>query len=706
MPKNDEGTIYTNSNNLGIDYNKEGDIEGLLPGSNTRYLDLDAPENHEHVSGSGKWLVFDGTAITDSSSLYKDINQEILINFEKKLKYTNHFYIDGPDSDDMYTIICLYNRPGQSSGPKKHPIRYFFYFKWKAGLDNGEGNDPMSVDMDTENGTGQASAYRYIDNTFKKQYDSGNIFKKQVNLHFHIKKVADDKPPQFLIIFAAQNKMKKKPSGSLDMKRISIINPGSSTVDYSSNAVASTNQESGNIKGLSFRSHIGGGVDLSKFKSNKITFGKYNRDRTPSEVTTKKLPPFVVLTATTDEQDPRASILSTHNRGNLDDGGNIVYDLPVYGDSVGTLANKTMKNPKLSGEYQMLGGETGQDVYSGAYSLGTTNAEESILFSREIETDAIYVLEYTINAKSLDGNGLWTGTAVVSSTETNLRTTMNKPPSSHNWSINFDVSSEIFTINVTGSIFENIKWTGYIRLIKANNVKEIASIQFAEDSYVSIVQKNEPEFTVDTTTTGNFSLSSCYVSSDAIKSVILHQVSSGETGSCEITMVVESDGTVSLTFSEEGDSSQTFTSTGTITLGRMNLLVWTKSGTSVKFYLNTNSVESFTQTLNPSEGANEYNSWRIGADSSDNYAADAIIRNVAVYDVTLSSAEVTALIKAYGDPSEINLAEDDIDLVSTDILVFVKLADSRINGFIESSGNDNIGSITEVGALEFIVSKI
>ena len=354
-----------------------------------------------------------------------------------------------------------------------------------------------------------------------------------------------------------------------------------------------------------------------------------------------------------------------------------------------TLYNKTLENGIMTGEVTYDTGTDNQEAVIGAHHITTTNNTATALFSTELEDDSNYIVEYSIVGQSSGYSGTWTGQGVVTSSAATITKTTHKEPSHDGWAVSLDVSSGTFTINVTGQLLERVYWTAMVRMIRSTLNADVNSIVFSDNNYCQI--SADSDLKIDTTTSGNFSLSAIVIPYTAQKSIILCKEVSGITGSSRVTVEMESDRTVRLKIFT-GSTTQTFITDGTLTLDKINHIVWTKSGTDINFYLNNGTPQNYTQTINPSLGGTEYDDWRIGADQSSNYA-NGIIRAVSICDVELSAAQVEEVASAMGDPS-------DTSITTANILAYWPLDETEsASGFADESGNGH--TAVEVGTLTF-----
>lgn len=354
-----------------------------------------------------------------------------------------------------------------------------------------------------------------------------------------------------------------------------------------------------------------------------------------------------------------------------------------------TLINKTVENVIMTGEATYDAGTDNQEAIVGAHHVTTTNDTATALYTKELEDDSNYIVEYSIVAQSSGYKGTWTGQGIVTGTEATITKTTHKEPSHDGWSVSLDVSSGTFTINVTGQLLERVYWTAMVRMIRSTLNADVNSVVFSDNNYCLV--SADSDLKVDTTTSGDFSLSAIVIPYTAQKSVILCKEVSGLSGSSRVTVEMEVDRTVRLKIFT-GSTTQTFITNGQLTLNKINHIVWTKSGTDINCYLNNGTPQNYTQTINPSLGATEYDAWRIGADQSGNYA-NGIIRAVSIFDAELSASQVEEIASAMGDPTGTSVS-------AANILAYWPLDETEsTSGFADESGNSH--TAVEVGTLTF-----
>ena len=354
-----------------------------------------------------------------------------------------------------------------------------------------------------------------------------------------------------------------------------------------------------------------------------------------------------------------------------------------------TLINKTMENVIMTGEVTYDAGTDNQESVVGAHHVTTTNADATALFTKELEDDSNYIVEYSIIGQSSGYSGTWTGQGVVTGTDATVTKTTYKEPNHDGWSVSLDVSSGTFTINVTGQLLERVYWTAMVRIIRSTLNEDVNSIVFDENNYCQV--NADSDLKIDTTTSGNFSLSAIVIPYTAQKSIIMCKEVSGLSGSSRMTVEMESDRTIRLKIFT-GSTTQVFITDDKLTLNKINHVVWTKSGTDINCYLNNATPQNYTQSINPSLGGTEYDAWRIGADQSSNYA-NGIIRAVSIYNTELSAAQVEEVASAMGDPTDTSIA-------TANILAYWPLDETEsASGFADETGNGH--TAIEVGTLTF-----
>jgi hypothetical protein len=358
-----------------------------------------------------------------------------------------------------------------------------------------------------------------------------------------------------------------------------------------------------------------------------------------------------------------------------------------------TLVNKTLENVIITGQSTYDTGVSNQESIVGSHHITTTNNTATTLYTRDIEDDSNYLVEYTIIGQSVGDKGTWKGSGLVTSTSATITNTTYIAPSHDGWNVTLGISSGTFSLQVTGKLLERVYWTGTVRVTRSNLNEDLNSVTFDDNGYLTIAA--DIDLKIDSTTSGSFSISAMFIPTIAQTSVILCKEVLGVTGSSGVTLQMISDLTVRLMIFS-GTTTQEFISDEKLTLNSLNYIVWTKSGSTIKFYLNNGSPQSYTQTFSPALGAIEYNIWRIGADQSSNYAK-GIIRSVAIYSDALSETEVEEVAEYMGDPTSTSIT-------SGNILAYWPLDETEsTSGFADDSGNGH--TAIEVGTLTFVATN-
>ncbi len=354
-----------------------------------------------------------------------------------------------------------------------------------------------------------------------------------------------------------------------------------------------------------------------------------------------------------------------------------------------TLINKTVENTIMTGITTYKTDAANQEATEAAYNVTTTNDITTTLYTHTIADGSNYMVEYSVIGQSNDYVGTWKSHGLVTSSAATLTNTIEKNPDHGEWNVNVDVSSGIFTINVTGKLLERVYWTAMVRFIRTTLTEDVPAVVFSDNNYLTIA--SDSNLKVNTGTSGNFSISAMFIPYTSQKSVILCKEVSGLSGSSRLTIEMESDRSVRLKIFT-GSSTQTFISDEYLSLNKLNYIVWTKSGTDILFYLNNGTPQSYTQSINPSLGSTEYNDWRIGADQSGNFA-DGIIRSVSIYNTTLTTTQIEEVAQDMGNPTDTSIS-------SSNILGYWPLDEtSSALGFADESGNVN--TAVEVGTLTY-----